>query len=67
MSKEGLWVAEFDPSWYDIQEEENLLPRDAGKVVLEIDMDERCKIVKRIWGMFCGSLEDYVGEAFLRA
>lgn len=60
-------MAGFDPTWYDIQEEENLVPEDGGRVALARDMDERCKIIERIGGVFFENLEEYVGEAFLRA
>jgi len=63
----GLWVAEFETDMYDIEEEENRVPEDAARVMLARDMDERCEILRRLGGRFFGSLDEYEGEAFLRA
>ncbi len=46
--KGGLWVAEFDTSVYDVQEEEKLVPEESARVMLAQDMDERCEILKRL-------------------
>lgn len=51
-------MPEFDPSWYDIQEEEDLVPRDAERVVLARDMDERCKIIEMIGEVFFEDVEE---------
>lgn len=65
--KGGLWVAEFDSNWDIIQEEDNLVPEDVGRVLLARDMDERCKAIELIGGRFYEDLQQYEGEACLKA
>ncbi|MCJ1249833.1 hypothetical protein MMC30_007059 [Trapelia coarctata] len=63
----GLWVAEFDENTYDIEDEDDLVPEDTGRLVLARDMDERCEILRRLGARFFGSLDEYEGRGFLRA
>lgn len=63
----GVWVAEFDSDMYGIEEEEDLVPEDAARVMLARNMDERCEVLRTIGGRFFASLEEYEGHAFLKA
>ncbi len=61
----GVWVAEFDTVMYGMQEKNNLLPADAGKVLLAKTMDEKSEILKSMGGKFFASLGQYDGAACL--
>jgi len=63
----GVWVAEFDTNMYGMQEKNNLVPAEAGKVLLAKTMDEKGEILKSIGGKFFASLEEYDGAACLNA
>lgn len=62
----GLWVGEWDTTLPYILEDE-VVPDDAARVTLALDMDERCDILKGMGAKFYKSLEDYDGNAYLRA
>jgi hypothetical protein len=63
----GVWVAEFDTVMHGMQEKNNLLPADAGKVLLAKTMDEKGEILKSMGGKFFASIEQYDGAACLNA
>lgn len=63
----GLWVAEFDTVGYGISEKHNLLPSDAGRVLLARTMDHKCAILKNMGAKFFARLEEYEGAACLKA
>lgn len=63
----GFWVAEFDTVMHGMQEKNNLLPGDAGKVLLAKTMDEKSEILKSMGGRFFASLEQYDDAACLNA
>jgi len=53
----GVWVAEFDTVMYGMQEKNDLLPADAGKVLLTKTMNEKGEILQSIGGKFFASLK----------
>lgn len=63
----GLWVAEFDTVGYGISEKHNLLPSDAGRVLLARTMGHKCAILKSMGARFFASLEVYEGAVCLKA
>jgi hypothetical protein len=63
----GVWVAEFDTVMYGMQEKNNLLPADAGKVLLAKTMDEKGEILQIMGGKFFASPKQYNGAACLNA
>jgi len=63
----GLWVAEFDTVGYGISEKHNLLPGDAGRVLLAKTMDDKCAILENMGARFFASLEEFEGTACLKA
>jgi hypothetical protein len=62
----GLWVGEWDTTLPGILEDD-VVPGDAARVTLALDMDERCDILKGMGAKFYKSFEDYDGNTYLRA
>lgn len=59
-------MAEFDTTWAGVDEEDNLLPDDAGRMRMARTMDERCSILRdHFSSKFYRDLEHYDGHAFL--
>ncbi len=64
----GLWVLDCDTDMYGGEEDENMVPADAGRLGLARSMAERCEILKRLGARFFSGLEEYEGEStYLRA
>lgn len=64
----GFWVAEFDTTWAGVDEEDNLVPGDAGRMRMARTMDERCSILRdHFSSTFYSDLEHYNGHAFLNS
>lgn len=70
LSTGGLWVAEFDTTFANVEEEDNLLLEHEGVARLRMarTMDERCLIL-RDWfkATFYEYVKDYKGDAFLNS
>jgi hypothetical protein len=62
----ALWVGEWDTNLPGILEDE-LVPTDAARLMLAMNLDERCEILKMMGGKFYKSLDEYNGGAYLRA
>lgn len=62
-------MSEFDTTWADVDEEENLPPDEGlARVKMARTMDERCQLLRdHFRGKFYQSVEGYEGYAFLRA
>lgn len=63
----GLCVAEFDTNIAGFEEEDNMLPNDAARLLMARNMDERAKLIMRIGGRFFARVEGYEGWAYIRA
>lgn len=66
----GVWVAEFDTTWADVDEEDNLVPEDEkiGRLRMARTMDERCAILRdRFQATFYRDLKDYKGYGFFNS
>jgi hypothetical protein len=59
-------VGEWDTNLPYILEDE-LVPTDAARVTLAMNMDERCEISKDMGAKFYKSLDEYDGDAYLKA
>lgn len=64
----GFWILDRDSRWHFMEEEDNLVPLDAGKIQLAKTMQERCIILKKMGATYYASLKDYESEeTFLKA
>ena len=62
----GFWVGEWDTNLPYILEDQ-LVPINAAKVTLAMNMDERCEILKGMGAKFYKSVAEYDGHAYLKA
>ncbi|KAL9618506.1 MAG: hypothetical protein Q9160_006762 [Pyrenula sp. 1 TL-2023] len=64
----GLWVAEFDTTLWEIEEEHNIVPEDTARLRLARTMDERCQVLKEhLGGRYYEDISEYEGYAFLNS
>jgi hypothetical protein len=64
----GLWVAEYDTTILEPEEDWNIVPFDTARLLLARTMDDKCKILQdHFRARLLQNVELYWGHAFLNS